>query len=231
MKITTHALILSFLFLLGFSSISFSQPAVDFQLKEMSKGSYPSLVITIPEATDKIAKKEWKTFMKNFDAKVKGSKPEKFKSLGVSLFAINGTDVVNVYADFEEKGDNLDAYIWFEAANQFVNSSSSESDIANAKAMVQNYYYNVRDRVVQEQVKDQEKKLRSAEKAQKKLEKDLTRYEKAIEKAKKAIAENEANIKQNAKDQKEALELIKNEEATLNEVKVKLNGVRNEGKN
>ncbi len=197
---------------------------VDFELHSMSKGSYPALVTTVEGADDRLAASLWSDLMREYGGKPRRSRPEKYKNEALVISSVGGSDPLNVYADFEERGDDVQVLVWVELKDsQFLDSKSgSTSAVENAIALMQEYALGVRRAAINQELEDEQKKLNKIERKLRNLERDLAGYERDIERAKEAIGRAETNIVKNGQEQEETRVEIERAAANVEAVREKL---------
>ena len=179
------------------------RPSVVTELRTMSEGSQTAFSTTVQGGTEKLAAAEWKALMKEYGGKAKRSKPEAYATEAVIIRSVGGSEPVDVYVDFDERGDDVLARIWIRQRGDFIGPASGERDLAAAEDLVAEYHLRVRRAVVQRELDAEERELALLEKRLTQIERDITRAERdivqaraAIEKAEAAIVRAEAQIEE-----------------------------------
>ncbi len=167
---------------------------VNQELKSMSLGSYPSFSVTVEEADEKLAVEQWKTYLKEYGAKTKKSKPESLKAEGVTINSIGGANLLNVYTDFEQRGTELKVYLWVSEGGDFISSSSNLEDVEAIENLLREFALLLRRAAVTKELTVEQKELEVFQKKLDGLAKDIVRSEKEIEAARKTITKAEAAI-------------------------------------
>ena len=213
-----------FIFMTFFSTIGFSQMEEITESKEtMKKGTFNAIVVELPNADDKVALNVWKTFIKGYGAKAKKVKKSKdYLASGAIIGGLNNSENVDVYARVEEKGDDSELIVWIEMGEFYVSSGSFPSDYTAAVKMLEDYVIEVAKELVNNDIEDEEKKMKKMDKEMSKLKKKNSSYHKDIEKAKEAIAKAEKNIEENERAQKEQASVIESQQKALQALKEKL---------
>lgn len=172
------------------------------ELKSMSEGSFNSFSTTVEGADKKLAASVWKDLMKEYGGKVKRSKPESLKAEAVVVRSIGGSDPVDVYADFDERGNDVLARIWVRYRGEFIGPVSAQRDIEATERLLTEYHVLLRRAVVNEELETEQKQMARLEKELANTLKDIERAERDIENARRdieranqTIENSEANIK------------------------------------
>jgi len=225
MKITrTHALTL--LVLCFVTTLLAAQTEVTFDVKSMSLGPFDCLTTSVTGADEKLAHKEWRDLMKEYRGKCKRSKPEKFKTEGITIDGIGGADVLNVYAMFEQQGSSLKTTVWLSERGDFLNPSSSARDVTRFKALVTEYSEKLCISSIKEDLEAEQKTLKKVKKDLDQIESAHIGYLKDIEDAKKAIETAEKRIIENEKKKQETLVELEVAEEAVKAVELHLAGGR-----
>ena len=173
------------------------------ELKSMSLGSYSAFTMTVEGVDDKLASHEWKAFLKEYGAKTKRSKPESYKTEGVRISSIGGANPLDVYADIDERGDDIKMYVWINSRGTFLDDKSAAGDVEAAKNLLREFALMLRRAGIQEELAAEQKELEKVQKRLDLLARDIARSERDIENAKRTIEKAEADI---ARDQAAAAE-------------------------
>jgi hypothetical protein len=213
-----------FIFMTFLTTIGFSQMEEITESKEtMKKGTFNAIVVELLNADDKVALNVWKSFIKGYGAKAKKVKKSKeYLASGAIIGGLNNSENVDVYAKVQEKGDDSELIVWIQMGEFYVSSGSFPSDYTAAVKMLEGYVIEVAKELVNNDIEDEEKKMKRMEKEMDKLKKKNTGYHRDIEKAKDTIARAEGNIEENERAQKEQTSIIESQQKALQALKEKL---------
>ena len=190
--------------------------------KSMSQGFNNSFSVQLVGATSKMAEDVWKSYIKNY-----GGKTKRDRKLG-EYFTDDAKvrdlsdNTIDVYASFSNADTFTVANIWFDLGGAYLSTKAHSEQSPAAEAFIKAYTFEVGREVAKENLKVQEKYMKSLQKEFRDLEKDNETYHRKIEEAKKLIAEMEKNIEvnlQNQETKKEEIniqgEVVKKAEAQL----------------
>lgn len=174
--------------------------------EKIGGGSHNALIVTIPGAKADDILDEWKSLMRNYDAKT---------STKEGVFADNaliksmGTNTVDVYA-LVEKGKEGESklIVAFDLGGAWLSSAQHGEQYKEARKIVQEFAIKMTKAAIAGQLKEQQKKLdgladdqKDLEKDNKKLKEDIEEYKAKIKKAEEDIKNAEDNIKKNEEAQ------------------------------
>ncbi len=208
---------LLFLFVATFVSAQISEGAAN-----MSKGSNNALSVML-DGEPKDIEKGWTKYIKDY----KGDKTKKDKKTG-EIFSDNmvlkdmSTNTVDVYTTIVPKDGGSLMTVWFDLGGAYLSSSSHPEQYAAAEAMLKEFSLTASKKMVEDQLKEEEKKLKDLRGDYKKMEKDIDDYTKEIEKCKKKIAEAESGIEKTEGDKKTKQGEIDDQSKVVDEIKSKL---------
>jgi hypothetical protein len=213
-----------FIFMTLLTTIGFSQMEEITESKEtMKEGTFNAIVVELLNADDKVALNVWKSFIKGYGAKAtKVKKSKEYLASGAIIGGLNNSENVDVYAKVQEKGDDSELIVWIQMGEFYVSSGSFPSDYTAAVKMLEGYVIEVAKELVNNDIEDEEKKMKRMEKEMDKLKKKNTGYHRDIEKAKDTIARAEGNIEENERAQKEQTSIIESQQKALQALKEKL---------
>ena len=221
--------------LAGLPGAAAQVPLVDAELRSMSVGSHTAFTTEVEGATEKLAQDAFKDLMKEYGGRAKRSKPERFVVEAVTITSIGGSDPVNVYADFAERGSRTKTYVWFETRGDFLGEASARRDLDAAGDLLTEYANRLRRAAVEAELAAEEKELQAVERKLDKLERDHGGYERdierardAIERAQEAIVRAEENIARNLDEQEETRGAIERQFEDVEAVREKLQEVGRE---
>ncbi len=204
------------------SSISsFAQKIKVSESKEnVGNGSNNALVVTIFEAKEEDVKKEWKSLMKKYNAKV---------DMGNEIFADNAkiksiadNNTIDIYAKTQTKKDGeIELTVAFDLGGAYLNSSDHGSQFKEAKQIVYDFAAKMTKESIDDQLKEAEKILRKFNNQQEDLVKDKTGLEKDIENYKEKIKKAEDDIVKNKGDQENKKKEIETQSKVVEDIKKK----------
>lgn len=219
------------LFIVAFCSAQINPAPVQVAESErslVSKGvSSNSLTVDIPGASDKVALKVWKNFIKGHGAKAKKQKKtSEWYSEGAKIESVNNESPVNITAKIDESSTGASLTLWIGMQDDmYVSSAAFPNDYAGAETFLDEYVKEVNRALVKMEIEEEEKKLKKLKNELKKLERQNKGYHKDIEDAKKRIAKAEQNIETNLKEQEESQSDIEEQIKALEAVRKKLNDI------
>lgn len=221
MKNSKYFLSFILIFFLGKGGV---QAQVQEDMRSMSQGTEPALVITIPGMDEKIVTDVWKEYIKDFyKGKTKWLRKEKeWMTDDVSIVAVGGSNTVDLYAVANQAGNDVEFSVWFDLGGAFLSSRSHPDRFEEAEKMMMRFGKEVSKASVALELDNQAKELKKLEAELKKLESANERYHKEIEKAKEIIKKAESDIIQNEQDQKAAAANIEKQKEVVEAVKKRL---------
>lgn len=214
------------LFLLS-AFTAFSQKikiAVDEKSEKISDGSHNCLVVTVYDCSADDVLKEWKSKMKDYNAKVSG-KDEIFADN--ALIKEISENTIDVYAR-TEKGSNdneVKLIVGFLMGEDWLSSSKYPAQYKAAEKIVKDFATKLTKDAIGDKVKIAEKALdklkdekSDLEKKNKGLHDDISDYQEKIKKA-------EADIKTNEDDQKKKQTEVDAQQKAVDDLKARQNSV------
>ncbi|MBK9734831.1 MAG: hypothetical protein IPO92_07645 [Saprospiraceae bacterium] len=216
--------IISSLFISGLFSSVFGQQAVEKNIS-MSLGPQNAFYVEIPGADKKMATKTFEEFVKEYGKIKENGKAKEYFMMASKIPVINGTSPIDLYAKFEDGKDMATAYVFVDLGGKFANSADNPSQSASIKQFMYDYFISVRKKVVNEELKIEEKTMSNLEKDLKKLKGKNEDYHDDIEKARNKILEAEKNIEKNIVDQENKVKEIATQKAAVDKVVEKLNNL------
>lgn len=181
----------------GIFSFGFSQKAkVDEKNEKIGGGSHNALVVTIYETSSDDILKEWKSRMKDFDAKVSTKDGELFGDN--AIIKSMGNNTIDIYARVEKvKDGEVKFIVGFDLGGAFMSSNEHSSQYSEAKKIVQEFANKITRESIAGQLKDAEKILakkvdeqEELVKKNKNLQDDIAAYKEKIKKAEDEIVKN-----------------------------------------
>lgn len=192
--------------------------------RSMSTGKNNSLRISIPSAEAKALQKRWTKMMKDY----KGGKTKRNRktkevfSNDLEITGIGGANTVDVYATIS--GNVLTA--WFDLGGAYLNSIDHPDKYQAAENILLNLAKTSIAGTVEEEIEDEEDKLKKQEKNLGKLVKEKSKLERDIENYKQKIQEAEAAIEANIVNQEKTTEAIEAQKEAVGEVKSRLSDIK-----
>ena len=138
---------------------------------------------------------------------------------------IAGSDNLNIYTKFEERVGITTFYLWLDTGGAFVNSNEYPKESQGVEDFILKYELDVQEKIIKNQMIEQEKELSKLEKDLEKLEKKNIGFHKDIENAKEKIEESEKNIEQNLSDQDDQRVRIEKQKKMIEEIIERLNNL------
>lgn len=183
-------------FISCFSIAGYSQ--FEYQALTMSEGIHEAVLFNINQVDSRTVEKLWDDFIDEFGGKTRRKRREgEYQTEGASIVQLTGTKPVNVFFKAEEFGDNSRASVWFKTDGAFLEFSSNPGMQKQVETLLADFKHSIKVHLANEQMEQEEKKLKDLERELGKLERLKERYEKEIERAKKTIEDNEQNIEEN----------------------------------
>ena len=211
---------LTFLIVASFTTLS-TQAQVSEQAKTMSHGTQNALILSLPDADDRMIEKLWKSYIKEYGKVKKNRKSKELYSNNAKIPSISGSTTVDIYATATD--GQLIAY--FDMGDAFLNSQAHGDSYKAAELFLTEFGHEVRREQIREEIKNEEKALKKLGSELSRLEKNKDGYHKDIERAKEKIAQAEASIEQNIIDQENKNTEIKLQEELVVKVQRKLEQV------
>ena len=198
--------------------------------KMMSYGSRPCFEIEFLDTDDKTVLEVWKDFSKeNFGAKAKRDrKSGEYVTEKADANYINSNDFT-IYIKLDERRDNVSFSAWFDVGSGFVNSRDYPSEARETGNTLKQFYYAVRRAVIGEEQQEAEKQLSTMESQVSRLERDNENLRKSIEDYKERIKKAEQSIIDNTKKMDATLADIDNQKSAIEQIKLRIKNVENEG--
>ena len=203
----------------------FLQAQITEELRNMSKGMNNALVLELPDTEERLVKKWWTSYMKDYDAKpkkVKGS--DVLLSAGADIIALGGTGGVDVYSRLEQIGEMTINTVWFDLGegNGYLSSNGDSDRYVEAEKFLMRFALYVTKEKIEIELMEEEKEMKQLKNDLTKLEREKTSYEREIEQAKERIKRAEANIVTNIENQDKAKGDIDNQKEVIEDVKKRL---------
>lgn len=196
--------------------------------KSMSFGTRPGFSVSFPNTDRRLVEDVWSDFVKNnFGSKLKRGKKGEKTAENCRSASVSAGDFT-LYSDAESIGDGSRLNIWFDVGRFFLNRNDDASRTSNTKALLTNFYYDVRRAVVGQEVKNEENRLQDLEKQLSRLERDNKNLLRDIENYKERLKKAEDDLVQNQKDQEASLKDIEKQRKAVEEARIRQGNVQNE---
>ncbi len=219
--------LLTLLFLIVIFVSSIQSQIVETE-KAMNSGVNTALLLEIPDADKKIVEKVWKSYAKSFKGKVKKvKKSDDLITESPNIAGFTEAGLKNIVVRFEQSGDEVEFYSWFELRDQYLSSYHFPEEFDEAQKLLLNFGLEVAKEYTLMELDEEEKNLKKMDNDLKKLVKDKENYEKAIEDYKQKIIDAEADIANNLVEQGRKEEEISTQNDTIEIVKKKLANLNN----
>lgn len=186
--------------------------------KTMSLGKQQAIYVEVEGADKDLVEDVWKDYMKEYGKTKRNKKAKEYYSEGLNIPMI-ASGGVDLYTKFDEGSGQATVYLWVVNNGEFVEDSDG------AENFLSEYYVMARKKVINEEIKDQEKLLKKLGKNLEKLEKKNKGYHNDIAKAEDKIRKAEENIERNLQDQQDTNMEIEQQKKNLEEMIEKLNNV------
>lgn len=190
------------LFIAAISFGAFAQGNISIKEENYSYsiGAKNSLIVTIPNTKKEIVEKELKTELKSWGGKLSGKKGE-YSTFQSSVKKIFEGKTFDAYAKIFQAGTDIKVAVAIDLGGAFLTSDQHPSQFNEMRERLYNFAVTAGTAAIKDDVKNEEKALKTLEKEQKAIEKSISSEQKNIESYKKKITDSEKKIDSN----KEAL--------------------------
>lgn len=209
-KITLLTVVFVFLTILTFAQVTESQ-------KFMSQGTYNSLIIQLPEGSEKEASKEWIKFVKQYGKAKKNRKTGEYFVDNANVTGMSSNSI-DIYTKFE--GNTMT--VWFDLGGAYLSSREHVNGYPIGEQMLMDFGLGLKVLMVEDEIANEEKALKKMESDLDKLTKEKLTHEKNIEDWKAKILQAEADIEQNIQDQETKTTEIEQQKTILDMIKGRL---------
>ena len=204
-----------FLFLL--IRLPFSGAQVIEDERSMSLGSNTAYIIDIPNTNEKFVVSIWKSYLKSFGGKSK--KKRGTEEILTESAKISALGKVNLYAIFEQSGDDVSLSMWVDMGDEFLSKKSKNNQTQGAKDFLEDFSNEVRREIIRLQLKEEGDLLKKFETSMKRLERDSMRFGREIDLAEEKILKNQTKIEENIIAREDLLHNIEVQKMTLDSIK------------
>lgn len=211
------------LILLMATTVTFGQNvSIDEAPRSMSKGTFASYMIRLPDVSQKEAEKAWLDLMKEYkNKKTKKNKSKEWYASAARIPSLSD-EPVQVYAQIDEQGNETIITTWFELENGFVGSDRNVDKSLYAKALLSDFAASTSKSHANMLLDEEEKQLKRLEKDLDKLKKDNEDYHKKIREAEELIQKMKKNIQINESDQVKKASEIEFQRKAVDNAKAKV---------
>lgn len=189
--------------------------------KTMSLGTQNALIISVPDADEKLIEKQWKDYIGEYGKVKKNRKANEYYADDIKISSISGAGTIDVYS--QSVDGQLIAF--FDMGNGFLSSETHQNDFENAEVFLQEFAFTVKRYMINEELDDQKDELEDLVRDLERLKRLNEGYHKDIEQAKERIAQAEINIEENIVDQENKVKEIEGQEIKVEEVRERLENV------
>lgn len=217
-----------------FQTSLFAQlPEFEFKVTEetrsMSQGSANALVVNWAKASEKTVSKNWKNYAKKFKGKFSYDRKQGEYFLDNAELKEMSENNVDVRAKISQKGDGVELVVWFNLGVTYLSSKDHPERYPAAEKMLRKFDLMIYAELMEEQLKEEEKKkklmereLKKIERAEQKEQRKIEKEQKAIEKAQKAIDESEKLIEEQAAAKEKQASEIEYQNQLIDKINAKI---------
>lgn len=203
----------------------FLQAQITEESRNMVKGMNNALILELPDTEERLVKKWWASYMKDYDSRPKRVKGgDELLSVGADIIAIGGSGGVDVYSRLDQIGTMTVNVVWFDLGEGtgYLSSSGDSGKYVEAEKFLMRFALYVTKEKIKLELIAEEKEMKQLTNDLAKLEREKTSYEREIEQAKERIKRAEANIVTNLENQDKAKGDIENQKEVIEDVKRRL---------
>lgn len=214
------------LFTLIFFTFLYTIPTsgqISEEVKSMSAGLNPALVLEIPNSDANFVAKLWKKYIKPYGGKTKktGRNGQWFTD-DADIVAIGGSNSIDIYASSNGAGDAVYLSMWIDLGGAYLSSDTHPEQYTEGEKFLMRFALFVAKENTKLELEKEEQNLKKLGTALKRLERDNERYHREIELAKERIRKAEANIDANVIEQDNTRSAIELQQEVIGEVKKRL---------
>jgi hypothetical protein len=210
-----------YLFLVIFISANTAFTQVVEKKRTMSLGTQNALIVSLPNADNKLIEKMWKSYIGEHGTVKRNRKTKEYYADDIRIPSVSGAASMDVYA----WGEDGQLVVFFDMGDAFLSSETHSKTYENAELYLIEFGYDVKRYQIGEELEDEERALKNLERDLDRLGKLNDGYHDDIERAKQRIAEAETDIEQNLIDQENKKEEINNQEGVIEETQKRLEDV------
>ncbi len=193
------------------------------EIKSMTNGLNPALVLELPNADEAFVEKLWKKYIKPYGGKTKklGRKGELFTD-DAEIVAIGGSNTIDLYCASTGASNNVYLNMWVDMGGAYLSSETHPEQFTEAEKFLMRFALFVAKESTKIELDKEEDNLKRLATTLKRLERDNERYHREIELAKARIQKAEANIETNVIEQDNTRNAIDLQNNVVSEVKKRL---------
>jgi len=203
----------------------FLQAQITEEARNMVKGMNNALILELPDTEQRLVKKWWSSYMKDYDSRPKRVKGgDELLSAGADIIAIGGSNGVDIYSRLEQIGTMTINIVWFDLGEGegYLSSKGDNGKYIEGEKFLMRFALFVTKEKIKLELIEEEKEMKQLTNDLTKLEREKTSYEREIEQAKERIKRAEANIVTNLESQDKAKGDIENQKEVIEDVKKRL---------
>lgn len=211
---------------LAFSFITVSMFAqVEEGAVMMSTGEHNAFTVVLKNADYKRAENVWKEYTKPFGKFDRDRKRKEYRAESINIPSISRSTDYSVTLKLNEQKNQTTAHVFFQSDGRYVDSRMDPEVADNMRAFVEHFQFDVDRKVIEEQIKKEEDRLKNLHKDLSKLENKNNDLHKNIEKYEKKIVEAEEDIVDNLKSQDDKQIEIRNQTKVVESLTKDLNSI------
>lgn len=215
------------------SSVAQINTGIKEESKPNSKGSFNALVMDLPGVSAKEAQKAWSKYAKKLKGRTKYERRANEYITDDATIKDMSDNTVDIIAKVEEQGDGSRISLWFNLGVSYLSSKDFPERYPAGEKILRDFARTVSADMIEAELKEAEKELKTRENDLQKLEKEEKQRTKDIEDYKNTIQKMEANIKtaegdiQESKDNQEKKKTdIEEQKKVVEEIKKRLESVK-----
>lgn len=167
----------------------------------MSAGMKPGFTVTLTGMTQETVSDAWEAYLRDYNGKTKYSKKAKEFFTDDATIKKMSDNSVDIYSTVTEKDNDAQLTAWFDLGGAYLSSSMHPDKISTVQNMMKDFVLGVSKSTLEEEIKEQQKRLEKMEGELKGLEKDKASMERDIYDWENRIVDTRKKIEQNIKDQ------------------------------
>lgn len=220
MKKIYYPTFLSLITLFLLSGCGFTEELTEVQ-GESPEGRERAYIVSLEDTDTRVAKDVWSKFIKDHKGRlrrIKGSDIEVAPAVEISGFS----DKVTVKSGFRDQGRDTELQLWFVRDERYLNPNSDQTAFDIIDRFVEQYRSSLESAQIQNEVDDEQKKLKQLEKDLSRLQRQNDQLHKDITKAEDKIRESRIKIEDNLQEQDMINQQIGEQKRVVEETKRKM---------
>ncbi len=213
---------------LGYNAMAQVKATMKEEMRSNSKGSFSCIVMDFPATSYDKVKDSWNSFIKEYKGKTDYTKKDKEFFTDDASIKDMSENTVDIYArltDREDKGSEF--AVWFNLGVNYLSQKDFPKQYDVAQKLLEKFSKKLSADVLEDQLKEEEKKMKKIEDELKDFEKEESKRKSDIEDYKATIKKMEDNIKKAEDDIKKAIENQGTKKTELSDQKKKVTEVEN----